>query len=439
MIKNGFPNSVGEWMVLLKKIFPSIVVILFFYGILAFFFYNLTLFNFKVFDENYYAVSASSLFYGQEDKNFQHPELAKFLISIPFHFIGVWPFAWRLMPVLFGFGGVVVTYFFARRLGMSRSESMMASLCLIGTGSWYVLSRLAMLDIFVSVFVLLGGFSLYLFLSKNDFGREIRNYRYKYYFWLFVVFTGLAGACKLSGFFPYLFLFGYLLFYIRSSRLVRTWLFVGGVIGSILVYSLVNLAILRFNTQDFWARNVKSVVFHNSEMLPSSYQEAAEKSGISDDLTKHLTSGYKGFFRFIFQNEVFYFKPISSVYKLKGYALSNNQFMATGLFIGLVLSFLSLLGKVVRIRQGMKGVDSFPLIEDPRYVYLLLFGFCMVIPWAFIPRVQFPFYYVPAFPFITLWACLFLFKHVDKRLVYGLLTAYFLYTSYAMRYWVPLI
>jgi dolichyl-phosphate-mannose--protein O-mannosyl transferase len=427
----------------MSKRLPQIGVLFAFLLILGFFFFRLTYFNFLVFDENYYVRSATSLFYNQKDENFQHPELSKFLISVPFYFIGIFPFSWRLMTLLFGFGGVVFVYFFGRRIGLTRFQGVVASFLLVGSGSWYVMSRLAMLDIFLAVFVLLAGFFLYRFLSVNNFSRNLAEYHDYKYAWLYILFTGLAGSCKLSGFFTLLFLFGYIGLYLTNKLWVKAVYVAVILVSSFFIYSFVNLAILDFNFKDFYSRNVESLIYHNTAMLPGNFTKDSSASTIlptslsGTEFKGKLTSGYKGFFRFIFQNEVLYFLSTSPFYDLKGYALSNNQFLATSLFVAALISLISLIGKIIRIRQGLANLDSFPVIEQPVFLFLLLYSLSIVVPWAFIPRVQYAFYYVPAFPFIILWVCLFLFKYTDKRLTIGLLTAYFLYTCYAMQYWIP--
>ncbi len=263
---------------------------------------------------------------------------------------------------------------------------------------------------------------------------------------MYIVFTGLAGACKLSGFFSLIFIFWYLALYINSSKKMKIGYFLSALGGTILIYCLVNVAILDWNVMKFWNRTQRAVVYHNTEMLPEKYEEymnEKERSRIKMDGTLidfkgNLYGGYKGFLHFVFQNQVIYFLAVDSNYEIKDYTLSNNQFMGTGLFVIILITIIFGLGKLIRIRQGLVGREKFLVIEDKRFVFLIIMMLSLTLPWVFIPRVQYNFYYVISFPFIILWMCLFLFKFVNKKLSFIFILAYFSFFIYRIKYWIPI-
>ncbi|MDQ3239134.1 MAG: phospholipid carrier-dependent glycosyltransferase, partial [bacterium] len=418
-----------------RKFLPEVVFFILIFGL---FLFRLTYFNFLVFDENYYVLSAIDIFLGHDDSNFEHPQLAKYLISLPFAYLGVWSFSWRLMPMMVGFLGVILIYIFGLKLGLSRIQGMIASLMLVGSGSWFVLSRLAMLDIFVSFFVLCAGFSLYIYLRENKFSRNFSEYSLSRYLWLYLLFTGFAGSCKLSGFFTLSFVVFYVIFYLESKLKEKIICLSMILFVPLVLYVLVNTAILGGDVGKFYSRTIKAFTYHNTLMLPGNYEEyqLAKRENLNLDDTQtpeskgRLSSGYKGFFQFIFQNHILYFISDYKVYALEGFALSNNQFVASGLLGSFLITMLSAIGKMIRVKQGVKVLNSFPTVEKPELLFLLGISLSLVLPWIFIPRVQYAFYYVPAFPFIILWVCIFIFNYVNGRIRLGLLICYFLYSAY---------
>jgi dolichyl-phosphate-mannose-protein mannosyltransferase len=119
----------------------------------------------KSFDEVYYATNAEELLrFGYEDNRgymfVVHPPLGKWLIAATtaiFHeptFRDAW--GWRVAPALAGVACVVVIARLARRLFRSEVLGAVAGLLLALDGVTLVQSRVALLDIFLELFVLAG-------------------------------------------------------------------------------------------------------------------------------------------------------------------------------------------------------------------------------------------------------------------------------------------
>jgi dolichyl-phosphate-mannose-protein mannosyltransferase len=85
-----------------------------------------------------------------------HPPVAKLLMAVGIRIFGYNAWGWRVAPALFGSLSVLVMYLIARRLWGSRWLAAGAALLLGVEGLQFVQSRLAMLDIFLSFFILLG-------------------------------------------------------------------------------------------------------------------------------------------------------------------------------------------------------------------------------------------------------------------------------------------
>lgn len=133
------------------------------------------------FDETYYAKDAWSLLNfgyerdGTEEANkillegpttdgvfkdspamIVHPEVGKWLIALGIKAFGMDPFGWRIASAVVGALMVLLMCRFVRRITGSTLLGVVGGLLLMLDGLHFVLSRLALLDIFVAFFVLLG-------------------------------------------------------------------------------------------------------------------------------------------------------------------------------------------------------------------------------------------------------------------------------------------
>jgi dolichyl-phosphate-mannose-protein mannosyltransferase len=83
-----------------------------------------------------------------------HPEVGKWLIGLCEHLFGMDPYGWRVAPAVVGTLMIAVMVRLARRLTGSTLLGCVAGLLLCFDGLQFVLSRLALLDIFLAFFVL---------------------------------------------------------------------------------------------------------------------------------------------------------------------------------------------------------------------------------------------------------------------------------------------
>lgn len=147
-----------------------------------------------VFDEVFYARGAYSLltlgFEGSWDGDNQdfaagdfsglssdgdyvvHPMVGKLLIAGGIQLFGPTPFGWRFMGALLGVATVVMVAFIARQLFRSTLWGGVAGLLLAVEGTHVVLSRSALLDVFLTFFVV-AGFGL-LVVDRAVVGRRLR-------------------------------------------------------------------------------------------------------------------------------------------------------------------------------------------------------------------------------------------------------------------------
>ena len=144
-----------------------------------------------IFDEVYYAKNANSLIRNGVELNAQgqaefivHPPLGKWLIGIGIKVFGNDEFGWRISAAVIGTLSVVLIYLITKELFKSVFLSNVAAALMAFDGLALVMSRVALLDIFLMFFILLA----FYFLIKNNI-------------WISGVAIGLAAATKWSAIF----------------------------------------------------------------------------------------------------------------------------------------------------------------------------------------------------------------------------------------------
>jgi len=142
-----------------------------------------------IFDEIYYAKNANSLITNGVELNSAnqaefvvHPPLGKWLIGIGIKLFGNNEFGWRISAAMIGTASIVLIYLVALKLFDSILLASLTSAFLILDGLNLVMSRVALLDIFLMFFVLLAAY----FLLSNQY-------------WLSAIAIGAATGVKWSG------------------------------------------------------------------------------------------------------------------------------------------------------------------------------------------------------------------------------------------------
>lgn len=166
--------------------------------------------NTLVFDEIYYVDGARDLLsYGVEVKVegqtispefVVHPPVGKWLIALFIQLLGDNSFAWRTASALAGLASVYLIYKVAMELFSSTAIALLAAALLTLDGLAIVLSRTALLDNLLALFILT---SFYFLIKKQ--------------IWLMAIFLGLSIATKWSGIY-FLILF---ILYLMISALIR--------------------------------------------------------------------------------------------------------------------------------------------------------------------------------------------------------------------------
>jgi dolichyl-phosphate-mannose-protein mannosyltransferase len=166
------------------------------------------------FDETWYVPTAREWLHSGQMLHQEHPPLAKLLIASSLWLFGDNPLGWRAMSALFGAVAIAaVTLWTFALLGDLRAALWTSAITLFDAVV-FVQARIAMLDIFLMAFGALALAFFTLCMKECGSARRARVH---------AVATGaglgLAGACKLSGFFLW---FG-LLAILGLIGLLRLW------------------------------------------------------------------------------------------------------------------------------------------------------------------------------------------------------------------------
>ncbi|MBU6376248.1 MAG: phospholipid carrier-dependent glycosyltransferase [Bdellovibrionales bacterium] len=158
------------------------------------------------FDEFHYVPAARQWLSWAENRNYEHPPLAKQLIALSMAIFGDQPLGWRFMSTVFGALTITGTYVAALALFRTQLAALFTALITGFNCMVYVQSRIAMLDTFMMGFLiwamalgLCAFFPLFPDLSpESEHRRRLKNLN------LSGVALGLACACKWFSVIPWL-------------------------------------------------------------------------------------------------------------------------------------------------------------------------------------------------------------------------------------------
>lgn len=144
-----------------------------------------------VFDEYYYVSGARSLLNGAHDLNPEHPPLAKLMIAGGMKLVGDNPLGWRLAGTICGSLTLVAIFFWTYLLLGDYGLALTAACLTLFNNFLFVMSRVAMLDVFYFAFVMWGvlAFTAALLLPLSMWRRRALVLASGILF-------GVAGACK---------------------------------------------------------------------------------------------------------------------------------------------------------------------------------------------------------------------------------------------------
>ena len=152
--------------------------------------------NSAYFDEVYFARSAWEYVHGVDTMEWTHPPLGKLIIALPVLLFGFSPFAYRIMGTLAGIAMIPVIYILAKRLFKNRKWALLAGLLMTFDNFHFAHTRMATVDSFLVLFILLSVLFMKQYLDLGDeesFKKKRRNLL------LSGLFIGCAVTTKWTG------------------------------------------------------------------------------------------------------------------------------------------------------------------------------------------------------------------------------------------------
>lgn len=143
------------------------------------------------FDEIYFARTAYEILHDIPVYENTHPYFGKILILSSIKALGMTPFAWRFMSVLFAGLLIFMAYYFALHLFRGHLYGYISAFLMTYSFMHLSQSRIALVDTFGVLFVFISYFYLYRFILSNQLSR----------LWISGIFFGLAVGIKWSAIF----------------------------------------------------------------------------------------------------------------------------------------------------------------------------------------------------------------------------------------------
>jgi len=379
-----------------------------------------------IFDEVYYAKNAASLITDGVELNEQgaaefvvHPPLGKWLIGIGIKLFGNNEFGWRVIAAIVGSASVLLIYLIVQRLFNSLFLSNIAAALFALDGLHLVMSRVALLDIFLMFFIML---TFYLILRDN--------------LWLSGVVIGFAAATKWSAVFVIPFLILLTVNIGRANFVTWSKRFYQFVLTPIGIYLLSWSG--WFISAKGWARD------SGSNLFSSLWNYHVEIMSFHRGLTEQHTYAANPWSWLVLGRPTsFYYESTKNC----GAQSGSQEILAIGTPI---LWWAGIFA--IAITVGLFIVN-----RDRISAYILAGIAGTYLPWFFIQnRTTFYFYAIAIFPFIVLslinvfnWA---LINQKNRKFIYGLVIAvginfvYFMpifiginipYVDWLARMWLP--
>ena len=347
-----------------------------------------TFLNSTYFDEYFYVANGYDVLNGDEMFDRSHPPLASTLIVLLTKNFGISPFVYRFSGNLLGVLMIPLLYVFALKMFNSRNTALFAAFLLAFDFMHFVQSRVAVIEVFLVFFVLLACFLLYcLFIDSYEEERPLR-------LWLLPltgVVIGLALSCKWTG--------GYV---VLAAIPICT------IIGRNESRKLKRRSVLRFTFIALSSILVTPAAVYFCSFVPVMLAQG----GVSYffDYNAFMAGFHEGYYpQLIFASEWYEWLTVTTPFLYDSNALvvdgtmMRSSIVCMGnpllwwLFIpATVGAGIILLNRNVRTVIGERG----------NAVYLLVLIAMMFLPWPFIGRVKFIYYFFMYVPIFILLLCM---------------------------------
>lgn len=346
------------------------------------------------FDEIYFVRTAVEFIDQTTPLENTHPPLGKSIISWSILLFGYSPFGWRLIGAIAGALMLLIIYFFIKSLFGKTPVAICGTLLLGFDFMRFVQSRIATIDTYVVLFILLSFYFMYLFITtKPDapFRKGLLPLA------LSGLFFGLSFSIKWTGFYAGA---GLLVIYVIYIIMLRLHYRKSGKIG-------------------FAARLTKIILFSflffvivPAAIYYITYIPYAASRGMTVTFASVFSADY---FQIFWNNQTFIFRyhsiyvigathPFSSVwwqwiFNIRPVLYVNNHAGDLRATFGVFGNPIVWLGGAIAMVIMLVRVFSH---RDGKALFILIGYVSQVLPWVFVSRILFAYHYFPATIFIVL-------------------------------------
>ncbi|MDO4166652.1 MAG: glycosyltransferase family 39 protein [Eubacteriales bacterium] len=153
--------------------------------------------NGTYFDEIYHGRTAYEMIHKLYCYENTHPPMGKEFIALGVLLFGMNPFGWRFMGTLFGVLMLPIIYLFAKKFFKETWISIVTTLLFTFDFMHFVQTRIATIDVFVTLFIMLSYYFMYCYLQKSFFDTELKKTFIP--LGLCGIAMGFSWACKWTG------------------------------------------------------------------------------------------------------------------------------------------------------------------------------------------------------------------------------------------------
>jgi len=147
--------------------------------------------NSSYFDEIYHPRTAYEYVHGLDVYEWTHPPLGKLLMAIPVAIFGMCPFAYRLMGNIAGILMIPTIYVLAKDMFKNRKYAVLAALIMAFDNFHFAQTRLATVDSFLVLFIMLSFMFMYKYVILTDKDKIKTKL-------IMLFFSGLFMGCSIA-------------------------------------------------------------------------------------------------------------------------------------------------------------------------------------------------------------------------------------------------
>lgn len=368
--------------------------------------------NGTYFDEIYHARTAYEMIHHQYCYENTHPPLGKVFIALGVLMFGMNPFGWRFMGALFGVLMLPIFYLFARKLFKKQWLSVVLTVLFAFDFMHYVQTRIATIDVFVTLFIILAYYFMYCYARKSFYDSSLLS--------TFVplglcgIAMGFSWACKWTGIYASAGLC--VIFFLTMIQRFREYIYASkhpnaetdGIYHQQILKSFYPKLFKTIGFCCIFFVLIPAVIYILS-YIPMS-------DGTDHGLIQRVVDNQRNMFDYHSKLDATH--PYSSTW-YEWPMMKRPIWFYSGEVSETVKEGISSFGNPLVWWAGIPAfvmVLYFGFVEDDRKGRYLVFSYLsQYLPWVFIGRVVFIYHYFPSVPFVVLMVGYCMNKMVEWR------------------------